>query len=160
MRLTRVASTGVPDLSSRIAALERLDLASLRTEWRRVVRTAPHQRFSADLLRRGIAHSLQEAAYGGLPAQTARKLAAAAGSVDPRAHPAVDVKDGTILVREWHGRTHTVRVLTSGFEYDGQCYRSLTKIAHTITGAAWSGPRFFGVTTGGTAFRARTDHHA
>ena len=34
----------------------------------------------------------------------------------------------------------------NGFEYDGQCYRSLTVIAEKITGAHWSGPRFFGLT--------------
>jgi Protein of unknown function (DUF2924) len=32
-----------------------------------------------------------------------------------------------------------------GFEYEGQRYRSLTVIAEQITGAHWSGPRFFGV---------------
>jgi Protein of unknown function (DUF2924) len=32
--------------------------------------------------------------------------------------------------------------------YDGQHYRSLTVIAERITGAHWSGPRFFGLTQG------------
>jgi hypothetical protein len=41
--------------------------------------------------------------------------------------------------------THTVLVRENGFEYDGQRYRSLTVIAEKITGAHWSGPRFFGV---------------
>jgi hypothetical protein len=34
----------------------------------------------------------------------------------------------------------------NGFEYEGQRYRSLTVIAERITGAHWSGPRFFGLT--------------
>ena len=34
----------------------------------------------------------------------------------------------------------------NGFEYEGQRYHSLTVIAERITGAHWSGPRFFGVT--------------
>jgi hypothetical protein len=55
------------------------------------------------------------------------------------------VKPGTTLVREWHGRTHTIRALETGFEYDSKHYSSLTKIAREITGAAWSGPRFFGL---------------
>jgi hypothetical protein len=38
-----------------------------------------------------------------------------------------------------------VTVLTQGFEYGGQTYRSLTAIAHEITGTAWSGPAFFGL---------------
>jgi hypothetical protein len=33
-----------------------------------------------------------------------------------------------------------------GFEYDGEHYRSLSVIAERITGAHWSGPRFFGLT--------------
>ena len=35
--------------------------------------------------------------------------------------------------------------LEDGFEYEGQRYRSLTVIAERITGAHWSGPRFFGM---------------
>jgi len=33
-----------------------------------------------------------------------------------------------------------------GFDYDGERYPSLTRIASRITGAHWSGPRFFGIT--------------
>ncbi|HTE86047.1 MAG TPA: DUF2924 domain-containing protein, partial [Dehalococcoidia bacterium] len=52
---------------------------------------------------------------------------------------------GMRLVREWHGRTHTVVVTEDGVEYAGKAYASLTKIAQEITGAHWSGPRFFGL---------------
>jgi hypothetical protein len=55
------------------------------------------------------------------------------------------LKPGTRLLREWGGRTHSVIVLDGGFEYDGSRYRSLTEIARRITGAHWSGPRFFGL---------------
>ena len=60
--------------------------------------------------------------------------------------PGVVLKTGAKLVREWGGHTHTVLVRENGFEYEGQRYRSLTVIAERITGAHWSGPRFFGVT--------------
>jgi Protein of unknown function (DUF2924) len=53
---------------------------------------------------------------------------------------------GTRLVRDWHGLGHTVIVLDDGFEYDGKHWRSLTAIAKAITGTAWNGPRFFGLT--------------
>jgi hypothetical protein len=49
-------------------------------------------------------------------------------------------------VRQWHGHAHTVLVRDDGFDYEGQHYRSLTVIAERITGAHWSGPRFFGLT--------------
>jgi hypothetical protein len=55
------------------------------------------------------------------------------------------LKTGASLVRQWRGHTHTVLVREDGFEYEGQCYRSLTVIAERITGAHWSGPRFFGL---------------
>jgi len=64
------------------------------------------------------------------------------GSFDPRLVP----KIGTTLAREWRGRTHVVQVREDGFEYEGQPYRSLSVIAARITGAHWSGPRFFGLT--------------
>jgi hypothetical protein len=38
-----------------------------------------------------------------------------------------------------------VVVTEDGFEYAGKTFPSLTKIAHAITGAHWSGPRFFGM---------------
>jgi hypothetical protein len=55
------------------------------------------------------------------------------------------LKTGAMLVRQWRGHAHTVLVLDDGFEYEGQRYRSLTMIAARITGAHWSGPRFFGI---------------
>ena len=38
-----------------------------------------------------------------------------------------------------------VIVVEDGFDYEGERYRSLTQIAGRITGAHWSGPRFFGI---------------
>lgn len=58
---------------------------------------------------------------------------------------ASSLSPGTRLLREWQGRTHHVTVLAEGFEYDGKAFRSLTAIARTITGMAWSGPLFFGL---------------
>ena len=52
---------------------------------------------------------------------------------------------GSRLVREWHGRSYTVEVTAPGFHFAGQPYRSLSQVARTITGARWSGPRFFGL---------------
>lgn len=63
----------------------------------------------------------------------------------PRGVRAPIVKPGTWHSRTWHGEVHEVVVLDNGFEYRGARYRSLTAIAKHITGAAWSGPRFFGL---------------
>lgn len=52
---------------------------------------------------------------------------------------------GTQLVREWNGRPYRIEVIESGFVLDGKSYSSLSAIAKKITGAHWSGPRFFGL---------------
>lgn len=78
-----------------------------------------------------------------------RRLQALAGELEKGAlsfDPGLVLKTGTTLVRQWRGQTHTVLVRDDGFEYDGRHYRSLTEIAEQITGAHWSGPRFFGLT--------------
>jgi hypothetical protein len=140
-------STG--SLSDRLAALAGLSLADLRLEWRRLYRAEP-PRLSRDIMMRAIAYRLQEIAHGGPSKATQRRLATLAaefetsGKIAPPPKPRV--KPGSRFVREWHGRTHTVCVTDDGFEFQGKTYRSLTKIALDITGAQWSGPRFFGLT--------------
>jgi hypothetical protein len=57
----------------------------------------------------------------------------------------LSIRAGTHLVREWNGRTYQVEALENGFRLDGKTYRSLSAIAKKITGAHWSGPRFFGL---------------
>ena len=129
-------------------ALDDASLDELRCEWRRLYRSEP-PRISRDLLIRGIGYRLQEIQHGGLGKSTRRKLKTLAkmfrteGRVAP--DPGLSLKPGARLVREWHGRTHTVTVTEDGFEYAGTTYPSLTKIAKKITGAHWSGPRFFGL---------------
>ena len=61
--------------------------------------------------------------------------------------PRTSVKPGTRLVREWNGQTHTVLVYVDGVEWRDRRYRSLSVVAREITGAHWSGPRFFGLTS-------------
>lgn len=53
---------------------------------------------------------------------------------------------GTILTRLFKGREHRVSVLPNGFEHDGEVYRSLSAVAHAITGSHWNGLLFFGLT--------------
>ena len=130
------------------AVAEPASREDLRCEWRRLYRSEP-PRISRDLLTRGIAYRRQELEHGGLSKATRRKLKTLAkmvhttGRVAP--DPGVCLKPGARLVREWHGRTHTVTVTEDGFDYAGTSYPSLTKIAKKITGARWSGPRFFGL---------------
>ena len=129
-------------------ALNDAILDELRCEWRRLYRSEP-PRISRDMLIRGVGYRLQEIQHGGLGKSTRRKLKTLAkmfrteGRVAP--DPSLSLKPGARLVREWHGRTHTVTVTEDGFEYAGTTYPSLTKIAKKITGAHWAGHRFFGL---------------
>ena len=52
---------------------------------------------------------------------------------------------GARLVRDWNGTTHVIDVIEEGFVFQANVHKSLTAIAHQITGAHWSGPRFFGL---------------
>lgn len=54
-------------------------------------------------------------------------------------------KSGDVLSRYYQGREIVVRVLESGFEYEGRRFRSLSAIAKSITGAHWNGLLFFGI---------------
>lgn len=50
---------------------------------------------------------------------------------------------GSMLHREYKGRQIRVLILKSGFEYDGQNYKSLTSVANAITGSHVNGFHFF-----------------
>jgi hypothetical protein len=147
-----------PSLAQKLAELETMNTAALQVEWRRLFRSQPPS-LSRDLLMRAIGYRYQEIEFGGLSKATARKLrtlaeAAKAATAEAGASSVKDERRGTAravlmpgvrLVREWHGRTHSVTVTDAGFDYAGRSYRSLTEIAREITGTHWSGPRFFGI---------------
>jgi Protein of unknown function (DUF2924) len=131
-----------------INCLRSLSLEELRGEWRRLYHgEAP--KLSRDLLVLALSYRLQEIEHGGLGKATRRKLETIAKSLRTTGRvgsaPSLSLKPGARLVREWHGRTHTVTVTEDGFEYAGVGYPSLSTIAKKITGAHWSGPRFFGL---------------
>jgi hypothetical protein len=135
-------------VAEQVAAVAAMKPAALCNEWKRLGLGAVPTSFGPDLLARALTYSLQENAGGGLPTKILREVRRgvmdlSATSVAPDRSPPIRV--GTRLTREWHGHTHHVEVVEGGFEYQGQKYRSLTAIARRITGARWSGPRFFGL---------------
>lgn len=136
-------------VANRLQALEQMEYATLRSEWRRLYRAHPPKRVGRDLLMLGVAWKIQEQAYGGLSMATKHRLAELAKTMerdgDVTRNRVARLKPGAKLVREWRGRTHTVIVIEDGFEWKGRHWRSLSAIAREITGAHWSGPRFFGL---------------
>jgi Protein of unknown function (DUF2924) len=127
--------------------LAKMKPVELRARWREVYRSVAPD-ISPDLLRRGIAYRLQERGQGSLTSSTRREIERhikRLGRDDEAPVRAPSLKPGTRLVRSWRRRMHQVLVLEDGFEFDGRRYGSLTQIATDITGAHWSGPRFFGL---------------
>lgn len=147
------------------------DLQSLRSQtnaqlvarWRALGVRGDPPHFKQALVR-GLAWHVQEHTHGGLDAETRRLLKEAirrTTSAGPRERKKnqkktsrrITLRTGTTLVRTWRGTVHEVTVLDAGkrFRYRGTEYTSLSEIAREITGARWSGPRFFGLTKlGGT----------
>ncbi len=142
-------SKSTAELEAKLTALTVMDGDGLRREWRRLYRSHPPLHIRRDLLVLAIAWKLQERVHGGLTAAQKRKLAGIAEELkkggDLSTGPAIRLKPGLRLVREWRGETHTVLVLEDGFEWNGQRRRSLSAIAREITGTRWSGPLFFGL---------------
>lgn len=102
------------------------------------------------LLRRLLAYRIQERRLGALPATVVRELKRAGqGDQTPSRRQAVPLTPGARLVREWNGQTIVVEVRSDGFWWNERTWRSLSQIARAVTGAHWSGPRFFGLTRNG-----------
>jgi hypothetical protein len=147
-RRGRLHNQGLPEVDGEIARLVDRSTRELRRAWRRLYYTGPPLGLSRDLIIRGLADKLQQRAHGGPSRALQRRLRILAGEFEKGAgsfDPGGVLKTGASLVRRWRGHTHMVLVGEEGFEYDGRRYRSLTVIAERITGAHWSGPRFFGV---------------
>lgn len=141
--------TAADHLNQEIATLSSLGVADLRKAWtERFRRPAPPIQ-SADVLLRLFAWKLQVAALGDLDADTWSKLArlktALMRGKSTGPSPALGLRPGSILSREWRGQVHRVLVLDQGFEHLDVLYRSLSEVARAITGTRWSGPRFFGL---------------
>jgi hypothetical protein len=140
--------------------LNRLSLAELRALWGRCCPKAPPSPHRGILMRELAFVAQSGGARLHRETDTLIRAAIKAASVTrspndgglrkrikPSSPPAArELPPGAVLVREWGQQTHEVTVLGGGwFLYNDQNYKSLTLVAKAITGAHWSGPRFFGL---------------
>lgn len=137
-------------VEEQLAGLATISPARLRAEWRRLHRgRALPEGMTTTQLARATAWRLQEKVFGGIPHDRLRELDRLAAQLDAGGNidigPPRTLKPGTRLVRKWRNKVYCVTVLDDGFEWNGERYQSLTQIAKDITGASWSGPRFFGL---------------
>lgn len=134
-------------LDTALTALATMSQAELREQWAQV-NTGAAPAVPTPLLRRLLAQRYQEKRHGGLPLLVVRELersAAIDADVPEPKRRQVVLTPGTRLIREWNGSTVAVEVREEGFAWEDRTYRSLSEIARAVTGARWSGPRFFGL---------------
>ena len=129
-----------------IDEIEMMDRQQLLALWQDLFDVPPPKSLSRPFLRRVLAFEVQARAMGGLPKGFSAKLERAAGEDAPKRSDGL--QPGGRLLREWNGITHVVDVTEQGFRWRDQTWRSLSAIAREITGAHWSGPRFFGLNGG------------
>ena len=152
-------------MDEEVAALGDLSRDELAALWKKAYGYLPPKGVRRDFLLRATAWQLQAIRLGGLSPDTRRMLRTSMVRVErqvaakrpdtitgesdgPASLPArtrQQPSPGTRLIRDWNGRSHVVDVLQEGFAFEGRLHKSLTAIARQITGAHWSGPRFFGL---------------
>jgi hypothetical protein len=162
------------NMAKEVSALESMTIGELRERYLEVFREATRSGNKRFLVRR-IAWQLQALREGGLSERARARAAELADESHLRTRaprmslstgtdpdpastiirpfsPSHDPRlpiPGTILTREYRGRTVQVMVLDKGFEYEGEAYRSLTAIAEAVTGSHWNGYLFFGLKKNG-----------
>lgn len=137
-----------PDnIEQEVEKLPTLSRPELAQKWIHFYGRPPPKYIKRGLIERAVAWQMQARVFGGLKPETHRLLMsiaeADAAKRKGEAPPAPKFRPGMRLLREWNGTVHTVDVLDKGFAWNGKLYSSLSPIAREITGARWSGPRFF-----------------
>jgi len=158
-------------IQKELAALEDMTTRELRERYEEVFGEAARSS-NRRWLQRRVAWRIQMLGEGELSARTVDRVRAKAATlardadlrVRPPSGPAGDFgpertvsaplsagrdervpPPGAVLVREFKGREHRVTVRADGFEYRGDTYRSLSAVAHAISGSHWNGFHFFGL---------------
>jgi len=127
-----------------VEQIEQMERGALITLWQELMDKPLPRHMSIVFLKQVLAFEVQRKQNGGLPREFVKRLnKQAAGSKPKRSK--VEPKPGGRLLREWNGITHVVDIADGHYVWKGEDYRSLSAIARAITGAHWSGPRFFGL---------------
>ena len=132
------------DLSivKQVIALKNLSLSELDKLWSKMFDAPPAFRTKNYMIPK-LAYKIQELAYGGIDAETEKKLKYEANHLEKgkKYSPMV----GTKIVKEYKGKMLEVTVVEEGFSFEGNIFKSLSAVAQKITGTKWNGPRFFNV---------------
>ena len=162
----RDAARALGDVPSQLAALEGMGVPAL-AEKHLELYGEPTRSRNRDYLRKRLAWRIQELAEGGLPQSALAKIAELGDGLPPRwrmreAAPLAQAQApaaqqhhprdprlppaGTVLRRVHQGVEHEVTVGLDSFEYAGERFKTLSAVARRITGGAWNGYLFWGLT--------------
>jgi hypothetical protein len=142
----------MPDSTAkRLVTLPKLSKTELRELWEELFKTPPSPKLRGHLMIPILAYRIQELELGSLSVKSRGRLRQLAKTFEANSNSTLSsiptLKPGTRLVRQWGDQVHLVNVETSGYEYQGARYKSLSEVARLITGTRWSGPLFFGIKT-------------
>ena len=132
-------------------ALGAMDKATLQKLYDRALEAYPDSGGQISRKEREVLYELQQALFGKLDPKlqtSLENIGQTMVSKPNKRKQAVDYKlpkTGAVIVKEWKGKRLEVKILKSGFEYEGRQYSSLSKLAKEISGYAVSGPIFFGL---------------
>lgn len=148
-------------LTAGLFELENMDRAGLAAKWEALMHRPAPKASSRVFLLRALSFELQSGHAPDLSKSDQKVLKLCLGDdsqpahetnkaltsdIKPKRPPArLSLVPGSRLVREWNGQAYTVAVIKEGFVYKDRTWSSLSAIAKDITGAHWSGPRFFGL---------------
>lgn len=127
-----------------LSAIEIMNLAELRKLWSEHFCSQSELR-STDLMRLMLSWRLQARVHGGLDGAMRRKLRRKTMADSPSV---IDFEIGSVLRREWQGKTYEVEVEGGGFRWQGEIYASWSAAAAAIKRTRWNGPRLFGIRKG------------
>jgi Protein of unknown function (DUF2924) len=138
-------------------------LQELAARWRKEFRK-PAPSLQKFLLAQLLAYKLRARTEGELNSETIRYLhkialedrrRREAGEKKPKEVPPIPLpkrrqglKPGSLIIREYNGVVHRIKVIEDGFEWNENTYSSLSPIACAITGTRCNGPKFFGLRQG------------
>jgi hypothetical protein len=142
-----------------IDALRGQTVAQLKVKYRELFGDESRSNHKQFLVRR-VAWRLQAIAQGDLSDRARQRALTLAQDADlrltaPRSQPSAPTgqlqryrdprlpSPGTVLTRNFQGKTLTVHVLEEGFRYEDRVYRSLSAVARQISGTQWNGFSFF-----------------
>ena len=139
-------TTSQHDLPEQLREINALDRTGCIERWTATFGTPPQKYLSVRFMQRVLAREQQIRTLGGYSARARRALKTVLRDADGDSRSTRAAPPGSYLMREWNGRTYRVEVTPSGYVLAGRTYGSLSTVAKRITGAHWSGPRFFGLT--------------